>query len=83
MFTGLGNIRANGGDGNNYGGGGAGGRITVNYDGGSFYSDRTWCFGGLSLSEPGGPGVVYLAGKTPAIRNLRIDNKFRAPSVRL
>lgn len=81
MFTGTGNIRANGGNGNGNGGGGAGGRITVNYQQGGFHSDRTWCFGGSSSTENGGPGVVYLDGKAPAMRNLRIDNKGRSPSV--
>lgn len=81
MFTGTGNIRANGGNGNGNGGGGAGGRITVNYQQGGFHSDRTWCVGGSSSTENGGPGVVYLDGKAPAMRNLRIDNKGRSPSV--
>lgn len=82
VFTGTGHIRAIGGNGNSHGGGGAGGRITVYYVNGGFYSDRTWAYGGVSSNaEVGGPGVVYLDGKAPVIKNLRIDNKGRSPSV--
>ena len=74
-FTGSGKIRAVGGAGNGYGGGGAGGRISVFYNTGDFHSKDTIANGGRSSSENGGPGVVYLQGLQPNIRNLRIDNK--------
>jgi len=79
QFTGSGKIEANGGNGNYYGGGGAGGRITVNYITGGFHSDQTDARGGQKGSasnvEPGGPGVIYLDGKMPVVKNLRIDNR--------
>lgn len=79
QFTGSGKIEANGGNGNYYGGGGAGGRITVNYITGGFHSDQTDARGGQKGSasnvEPGGPGVIYLDGKKPVVKNLRIDNR--------
>lgn len=82
QFTGSGRIEAKGGNGGNYyGGGGAGGRITVNYVIGGFHSDHADARGGNGGSgsnvEPGGPGVIYLDGKSPAVKNLRIDNKGR------
>ena len=84
-FIGSGNIRAKGGNGNTYGGGGAGGRITVYYVTGGFHSDQTDASGGQAGSgssvEPGGPGVVYLEGQSPVVKNLRIDNKGRKPLV--
>ena len=85
-FIGSGIIRAKGGNGNTYGGGGAGGRITVNYVTGGFHSDQTDASGGQAGSgssvEPGGPGVIYLEGQLPVVKNLRIDNKGRKPLVR-
>ena len=85
QFTGSGKIEAKGGDGNYYGGGGAGGRITVNYVIGGFHSDQTDARGGQKGSasnvEPGGPGVIYLDGKMPVVKNLRIDNKGLKPLV--
>lgn len=86
QFTGSGNIRAKGGNGNTNGGGGAGGRITVYYVTGGFHSDQTDASGGQAGSgssvEPGGPGVIYLEGQSPIVKNLRIDNKGRKPLVR-
>lgn len=85
-FVGKGRIRAMGGDGNNNGGGGAGGRISVFYTTGNFHSDGTDARGGQRGSqnaENGGPGVVYLQGTSPSIRNLRIDNKGRPPEVHI
>ena len=85
QFTGSGKIEANGGNGNYHGGGGAGGRITVNYITGGFHSDQTDARGGQKGSasnvEPGGPGVIYLDGKMPVVKNLRIDNKGFKPLV--
>lgn len=84
-FIGSGNIRAKGGNGNTYGGGGAGGRINIYYVTGGFHSDQTDASGGQAGSgssvEPGGPGVVYLEGQSPVVKNLRIDNKGRKPLV--
>ena len=84
-FIGSGYIRAKGGNGNTYGGGGAGGRITVYYVTGGFHSDQTDASGGQAGSgssvEPGGPGVIYLEGQSPVVKNLRIDNKGRKPLV--
>ena len=81
-FLGTGRIFSLGGNGNGGGGGGAGGRITVNYQSGNFHSDRTFAYGGLSASEFGGPGVVFLNGITPLNTNLRIDNKGRQAKVK-
>lgn len=85
-FIGSGSIRAKGGNGNSYGGGGAGGRITINYVTGGFHSDQTDASGGQAGSgssvEPGGPGMIYLEGQSPVVKNLRIDNKGRKPLVR-
>ena len=87
QFTGNGKIEAKGGNGNSYGGGGAGGRITVNYVTGGFHSDHADARGGhggsASNAEHGGPGVIYLDGKSPVVKNLRIDNKGRKPLVRM
>ena len=84
-FTGRGKIEARGGIGSTYGGGGAGGRITVNYVTGGFHSDQTDARGGQGGSgsnvEHGGPGVIYLYGKSPEVKNLRIDNKGLKPLV--
>lgn len=85
QFTGSGKIEAKGGNGNYYGGGGAGGRITVNYVIGGYHSDQTDAHGGQKGSasnvEPGGPGIIYLDGKMPVVKNLRIDNKGQKPLV--
>ena len=85
QFTGSGKIEAKGGDGNSNSGGGAGGRITVNYVIGGFHSDQTDARGGgkgsASNVEPGGPGVIYLDGKMPVVKNIRIDNKGLKPLV--
>ena len=67
------------------GGGGAGGRITVNYQLGVFHSDQTSAYGGTSDGndgENGGPGVVYLFGQRPLNKNLRIDNKGKQAVVK-
>lgn len=83
-FIGRGQLKALGGNGNNNGGGGAGGRIAVYYDSGGFHSNQIDAHGGLrqsSSAEHGGPGVIFLRGLTPAIRNLRIDNKGRKAEV--
>lgn len=74
---------ADGGDGDGDGGAGAGGRITVNYQEGSFQSDRTSAVGGTAGNngEHGGPGVIYLYGKRPLNQNLRIDNKGKVAKV--
>lgn len=85
-FNGRGHLSTNGGDGNEQGGGGAGGRITVNYQEGSFHSDQTSAYGGAGGAggaaggtwEPGGAGVVYLYGMRPLNKNLRIDNGGKA-----
>lgn len=86
QFTGSGTIQARGGNGNSNGGGGAGGRVTVNYVTGGFHSDQADARGGQAGSgsgvEPGGPGVIYLDGKSPVIKNLRIDNRGLKPSVK-
>lgn len=74
-FTGSGRIEAIGGNGNGNGGGGSGGRINVFYVIGGFHSDGAVANGGQSSSENGGPGIVYLQGSQPVIKNLRIDNK--------
>jgi hypothetical protein len=81
-FKGSGKIRAVGGDGNGNGGGGAGGRINIYYVNGGFHSDCTIANGGQSSSENGGPGIVYLEGLLPNIKNLRVDNKGRKAMVR-
>ena len=85
QFTGSGKIQAKGGNGYTNGGGGAGGRITVNYVTGGFHSDHADASGGQAGSggnvEPGGPGVIYLDGKSPVVKNLRIDNKGLKPLV--
>ncbi len=67
------------------GGGGAGGRITVNYQQGVFHSDQTSAYGGTAdgdNAENGGPGVVYLFGQRPLNKNLRIDNKGKQAVVK-
>ena len=64
------------------GGGGAGGRITVNYQHGVFYSDQTSAYGGTARVENGGPGVIYLFGQRPLNKNLRIDNKGKEAVVK-
>lgn len=87
QFTGRGKIQAKGGNGYTNGGGGAGGRITVYYNTGGFHSDHADASGGQAgsrrkpglLVEPGGPGVIYLDGKSPEVKNLRIDNKGLKP----
>ncbi|KAJ7340196.1 hypothetical protein OS493_002927 [Desmophyllum pertusum] len=72
-FTGRGKIEARGGIGSTYGGGGAGGRITRP-------NRCTWGQGGSGSNvEHGGPGVIYLYGKSPEVKNLRIDNKGLKP----
>ena len=85
QFTGSGKIQAKGGNGYTNGGGGAGGRITVNYVTGGFHSDHADASGGQAGSggnvESGGPGVIYLDGKSPVVKNLRIDNKGLKPLV--
>lgn len=74
-FTGTGKIRAVGGGGHGNGGGGAGGRINIFYNTGGFHSSDTIANGGRGASENGGPGIVYLQGLQPNIKNLRVDNK--------
>lgn len=57
----------------------------MNYQNGSFHSDHTSAYGGLkggSGGENGGPGVVYLYGKIPQNKNLRIDNRGRVSKVK-
>ena len=57
--------------------------MTVNYVTGGFHSDHADASGGRAGSgssvEPGGPGVIYLEGKLPVVKNLRIDNKGLKP----
>ena len=81
----TGTIEANGGAGNFYGGGGAGGFIIVNYQSGQFHSDHAFAKGGATggggASEAGGPGIVFLNGSVPVNRNLRIDNKGQSAKV--
>lgn len=69
---------------NDEGGGGAGGRITVIYVEGVFYSKQTSAYGGAASgknAENGGPGIIYLSGQRPLNKNLRIDNKGRTAVV--
>ncbi|XP_077861759.1 uncharacterized protein LOC144342564 [Saccoglossus kowalevskii] len=78
QFQGRGTISCNGGDGDYYGGGGAGGRINIYYVTGDYHSGQITSKGGIggrTYSEPGGPGITYLSGTQPFHRNLRIDNK--------
>ena len=85
QFNGKGFISANGGNVSDEGGGGAGGRITVNYVEGVFYSEQTSAYGGTasgSSVENGGPGIVYLFGQRPLNKNLRIDNRGRTAVVK-
>lgn len=67
------------------GGGGAGGRITVNYVEGVFHSKQTSAYGGTANGnnvENGGPGIVYLFGQRPLNKNLRIDNRGKPAVVK-
>ena len=85
FFSGKGFISANGGNVYDQGGGGAGGRITINYQQGVFHSDHTSACGGTANgkdAENGGPGVIYLFGQTPLNKNLRIDNKGKPAVVK-
>ncbi|XP_066271773.1 uncharacterized protein [Branchiostoma lanceolatum] len=80
-FHGVGFIFSNGGDGNRYGGGGAGGRVTIYYNTGNFKSGHIEAKGGTSSREPGGPGMAYMEGTNPVNKNLRVDNKCQQPTV--
>ena len=84
-LNGKGIMEVTGGDGKGYGGGGSGGRLTVNYVSGIFHSDQTFAKGGAATgqgaSEHGGPGIVFLNGLSPVNRNLRIDNKGQPAKV--
>lgn len=57
----------------------------MNYQEGIFHSDHTSAFGGSASNvnaENGGPGVIYLYGRRPLNKNLRIDNRGKKAVVK-
>ena len=80
-FDGEGYVTVNGGScsssGTPYGGGGAGGRIAVYYNGTYTFIGSFQSYGGASQAERGGAGTVYIENNRNAShphRALRIDN---------
>ena len=81
-FDGEGSVTVNGGScfssASPYGGGGAGGRIAVYYNGNYTYIGSYQSYGGTSQAERGGAGTVYIQNNRNAsqpYRILRIDNR--------
>ena len=81
-FDGEGSVTVNGGScsssGTPYGGGGAGGRIAVYYNGNYTFIGSYQSAGGGSQAERGGAGTVYIENNknvSQPYRILRIDNR--------
>ncbi|WAR26294.1 hypothetical protein MAR_011998 [Mya arenaria] len=87
IIKGYGKIVAHGGDGSNYvngtGSGGAGGRISVNFNVNKTMSEfRYLAYGGAKggpLSENGGPGTAYVYHKLEEHRTIIMDNNGQHP----
>jgi hypothetical protein len=94
-LSGSGNITAHGGDGyfhvddaylhpiipNKSGGGGGGGRIALYLQSNNTFVGRMFAAGGASLSEPGGPGTVFIYHLVHTHRTLIVDNDGQPPNL--